>query len=134
MVIFSEYMIEIIHEIKKYKLLHFTPCVNNVSLCPFIQECMFGNSHFFFLEKNPFVKNETWFLAREADREKKNNMVMERILFICFWMIAVWCCFLNSLAKSQLHYRKITCIHFPNWLMARRDSGNMSTSHNKRLC
>lgn len=58
MVICSEYMIEIICEIKNRKLLHFTPCVNNVSLCHFIQECMFGNSHFFF-KKNPFVKNET---------------------------------------------------------------------------
>lgn len=131
MVIFSEYMIEIIHEIKKYKLLHFTPCVNNVSLCPFIQECMFRNSHFFF-KKNPFVKNETWFLAREADREK--NMGMEKILYICFWMITVWYCFLNSLAKSQPHCKKITCIHFPHWVMASRDSRNMYTSHNEKLC
>lgn len=131
MAICSEYMIKIICKIKTYKLLHLTPCVNNVSFCPFIQNCMFGNSYFFF-QKNLFVKSETWFPAREADRGKK--MVMEKILFICFWMITVWCFFLNSLAKSQPHYRKITRIHFPNWVMASRDSWNKPVLHNERLC
>lgn len=71
MVIFSEYMIEIIHEIKKYKLLHFTPCVNNVSLCPFIQECMFGNSHFFFLKKIHLLKMKHDFLPGKLTEKKK---------------------------------------------------------------
>lgn len=131
MAICSECMIEIICKIKTHKLHHLIPCVDNVYSCPFIQDCIFRNSHFFF-KKNLFFKNETWFPAREADRGKK--MVIEKILFICFWMITVWCCFLNSLAKSQPHYRKITHIHFPNWVMASRDSWNMSALHNERLC
>lgn len=129
MAICSEYMIEIICKIKTHKLLHFTPCVNNVSFCPFIQDCMFGNSHFFF-KKIYLLKMRHDFLPWKLSEGKK--MVMEKILFICFWMITLWCFFLNSLAKSQPHYRKITHIHFPNWVMASRDSWNMSVLHNER--
>lgn len=60
MAICCEYMIENICEIKNHKLLYFTPCTNNVSLFPLIQDCMFENTQFFFKnnKKNPFVKNE----------------------------------------------------------------------------
>lgn len=72
MVICSEYMTEIICKIKTHKLLHFTPCVNNASFCPFIQDCMFGNSHFFF-KKTYLLKVRHDFLPGKLTEGKKNG-------------------------------------------------------------
>lgn len=63
-------MIDIIFEIKNHKLLHFTPCVNNVSLCLFIEDRMFGNSHFFF-KKIHLLKMRHDFLPGRLTEKKK---------------------------------------------------------------
>lgn len=69
MAICSEYMIEIICKIKTHKLLHFTPCVNNVSFCPFIQDCL--GTVTFSLKKIYLLKVRHDFLPGKLTEGKK---------------------------------------------------------------
>lgn len=69
MVIFSEYMIEIIHEIKKYKLLHFTPCINNVSFAPSFKNVCLGTVTF-SLKKIHLLKMRHNFLPGKLTEKK----------------------------------------------------------------
>lgn len=70
MAICSEYMIEIICKTKTHQLLHLIPCVDNVYSCPFMQDFMFKNSHFFF-KKIYFLKMRHDFLPGKLTEEKK---------------------------------------------------------------